>query len=98
MFAYFRGSTAYVYKLAAQYGLRFVIYDNLLGGEQEKEAPMERVIAAAISSSVITTLIAYPLDFAHGRMAADMSKKPTLVKDSSSFKAGAKGNRKTLEM
>ena len=104
MFAYYRGSTAYVYKLAAQYGLRFVIYDNLLNsvddssGEQEGEAPFSKVLAAAIGSALITTLVVYPLDLAHGRMGADMSKKPALIKESSSYKAGAKGNKKTLAM
>jgi hypothetical protein len=30
-------------------------------------------------TALITTTFTYPLDLAHGRMAADMSKKPSLV-------------------
>jgi len=54
-------------------------------------------MGAALGSALFTTLIAYPLDLAHGRMAADMSKKPALIKDSRNMTAG-KGNKKTLLM
>jgi len=29
-------------------------------------------------TSLLTTTLTYPLDLAHGRMAADMSKKPSV--------------------
>mmetsp|Transcript_26135 Transcript_26135/g.32674 ORF Transcript_26135/g.32674 Transcript_26135/m.32674 type:complete len:114 (-) Transcript_26135:426-767(-) len=96
MFAYFRGSTAFVYKLAAQHFARFLVYDNLVGANADK-APFTQVLAAATGSAVFTTALAYPLDLAHGRMAADMSKKPALIKDAKSQTVG-KGNRKSLTM
>lgn len=36
---------------------------------------------AATATAVVTTLATYPLDLAHGRMAADMSKKATIAVD-----------------
>ena len=33
LFAFYRGTTAFVYKLAVQHGARFLIYDNLLGAQ-----------------------------------------------------------------
>jgi len=35
-------------------------------------------IGASLLTAVFTTLTVYPLDLAHGRMAADMSKKQSL--------------------
>jgi hypothetical protein len=55
------------------------------------------VIGAATGSALFTSLVSYPLDFAHGRMAADMSKKPALIKDARTSMAG-KGSRKMLTM
>jgi len=70
------------------------MFDNLLGKSAD-DAPFVQVLAAATGSALFTTLFAYPLDLAHGRMAADMSKKPALIKDARSMTAG-KGNRKTM--
>jgi hypothetical protein len=36
-------------------------------------------LTAATLTALFTTLVTYPLDLAHGRMAADMSKKPTIA-------------------
>ena len=55
------------------------------------------MIGAATGSAIFTTLFAYPLDLAHGRMAADMSKKPALIKDAARSTAG-KANRKTFSL
>lgn len=35
-------------------------------------------LGAATFTSLLTTTLTYPLDFAHGRMAADLSKKPSV--------------------
>ena len=94
MFAYYRGTSAYIAKLVTQHASRFLIYDNLIG-TQANSAPFSQVLAAATGSAIFTTLLAYPLDLAHGRMAADMSKKPALIKDSRNMTVG-KGNRKTM--
>ena len=61
-------------------------------------APTSAIVGAATASALFTTAVTYPLDLAHGRMAADMSKKPPLVKDSRGAGAGTKGNKKTLSM
>lgn len=44
-------------------------------------------IAASTVTALFTTFCTYPLDLAHGRMAADMSKKPSIVIDRESQKA-----------
>lgn len=58
---------------------------------------MAKIVPAATGSALFTTLVSYPFDLAQGRMAADMSKKPSLQKDSRAS-ATTKGNRKTLAM
>ena len=100
MFAFYRGTTAYIYKLSMQHGIRFLMYENLsylISDGRTNELSSLQVIGSATVSALITTAAAYPLDLAHGRMAADMSKKPALVKDSSSYTTG-KGNSKTMTM
>ena len=98
MFAFYRGTSAFVYKLIVQYSARFVMYENLVGrfGDGDKASPLH-VVGAATGSALFTTLVSYPLDLAHGRMSADMSKKPALIKDASAYTSG-KGNKKTLTM
>lgn len=64
-------------------------------GKQADSAPFLQVLAAATGSAIFTTLLSYPLDLAHGRMAADMSKKPALIKDSRRKNTG-KGNQKSM--
>ena len=86
MFAFYRGSTAYVYKLCVQHFTRFFIYENFVGALAEAQGKHQQpsfgqTVAAATASGVFTTLVAYPLDLAHGKMAADMSKKPALGLD-----------------
>jgi hypothetical protein len=39
------------------------------------------VVLASSFTALLTTLLTYPLDLAHGRMAADMSKKPSIIVD-----------------
>lgn len=97
MFAFYRGTSAFVYKLAVQHGARFLMYENLLGDTTREDPSALKVMAASTGSALFTTLVSYPLDLAQGRMAADMSKKPTLTKDSRAT-ANSKGNRKTLAM
>jgi type IV secretory pathway VirB6-like protein len=36
-------------------------------------------VGAATFTALLTTAATYPLDLAHGRMAADMSKKVSMV-------------------
>ena len=36
-------------------------------------------MGAATFTALLTTAVTYPLDLAHGRMAADMSKKVSVV-------------------
>ena len=73
------------------------MYENLIGKHGD-DAPLIQVLGASLGSAIFTTLVAYPLDLAHGRMAADMSKKPALIKDAQSMSSSAKGNRKSLLM
>jgi hypothetical protein len=40
-----------------------------------------KVFAASMVSSIFATTLSYPLDLAHGKMAADMSKKPSLLQN-----------------
>ena len=40
-------------------------------------------LIAAVATGVATTTLTYPLDIVHGRMAADMSKKPPVIVDKS---------------
>ena len=49
-----------------------------------------QTLAASLVSALVTTTIAYPLDLAHGRMAADMSKKPSLFIEENAFMAAGK--------
>lgn len=41
---------------------------------------MNSVLASSFTA-LLTTIVTYPLDLAHGRMAADMSKKPSIIMD-----------------
>ena len=97
MFAFYRGTTAYFYKLLVQHGARFLLYENLISAGGNKDPTPMQTVAAATASALFTTLLAYPLDLAHGRMAADMSKKPALGADQRTPMAG-KTNRRTLLM
>lgn len=102
MFAFYRGTTAYVYKLCAQYLARFFMYENIISlqtGQSESRQPgLLQSIAAATASGLFTTLIAYPLDLAHGRMAADMSKKPAIGMDSRTPVAAKLNTKRTILM
>lgn len=74
MFAYYRGFNAQCYKFAINYGAKFLFFDEL-------EKQMESTFQASIVTAVAVTLISYPFDLAQGRMAGDMSKKPSLMGD-----------------
>jgi hypothetical protein len=39
------------------------------------EGSSVQTLLASTASAIITTTLAYPLDLAHGRMAAEMTKK-----------------------
>ena len=71
------------------------MYENLIGGKDQQPSPLH-VIGAATVSAVVTTAIAYPLDLAHGRMAADMSRKPALIKDARVIKKNKGGKTMLL--
>ncbi len=70
-FAYYRGFSALSFKLLANYGLKFVVFDQL-------ESKINNKILASVNTAVLITLITYPLDIAQARMQGDMSKKPSL--------------------
>ena len=82
MFAFYRGTNALIYKLSVQYGVRFLLYENIinttLANDKSSEVTKTHLLLASIGTALVTTTLAYPLDLAQGRMAADMSKKPSL--------------------
>lgn len=69
------------YKLAINYGLKFLVFDRL---EQELGSTVRASMATALS----VTLLSYPLDVAQARMASDMSKKPSVFTDAQTKKKG----------
>lgn len=68
--------------LALQHTIRFFSYDYIYGltGQYTKDAHQRTLIASTVAA-LLTTTICYPFDLAHGRMAADMSKKPSVYVD-----------------
>jgi hypothetical protein len=83
MFAFYRGNNAFIYKLAITHALRFTLYETIFQKfnsltDQERPGFIESAGAASITA-LLTTAVTYPLDLAHGRMAADMSKKTSVV-------------------
>ena len=57
--------------------MKYFLYDRILGYENGFLGAM----LAGVSTGILTTTITYPLDLVHGRMAADMSKKPPAIVD-----------------
>eukprot|EP00347_Sterkiella_histriomuscorum_P019218 403342489 len=82
LLAYFRGINAFVYKLILQNTIKFGLYEtvfqSLNHSRNNPEFSVINSIGAATLTGVLTTTLTYPLDFAHGRMSADMSKKPSV--------------------
>lgn len=82
--AFYRGNNALIYKLTAAQALRFVMYERLLS--TAKTTMGDNIFSVLLSStltSLVLTSVSYPLDLVHGRMAADMSKKPSLYSNKS---------------
>ena len=68
MFAFYRGSNALIYKLTVQYGVRFLLYENILNTAfaktKDSEITKTQLFAASITTALVTTTLAYPLDLA----------------------------------
>lgn len=56
-----RGMMPLMYKLSAQYGLRFAVYEHVMRGEYKN---VNNSYAAATAAAVALTLATYPLDLA----------------------------------
>ncbi|TNV77496.1 hypothetical protein FGO68_gene2474 [Halteria grandinella] len=82
LLSFYRGNNAYLYKLAIQHILKFMLYETVFqqfNHKNKNDLNLTGTIAAASATAIVTTAITYPLDLAHGRMAADMSKKTIVV-------------------
>lgn len=83
MAAYYRGNNALIYKIVISHALKFTLYETLFQSfsahKPEAVAPFLPSVGAATFTALLTTAVTYPLDLAHGRMAADMSKKTSVV-------------------
>ena len=82
MFAFWRGGNSLIYKLTLQHSFRFFVYDaaiNQLSKNREKKLDSKTLIGlSSVISALCTTTVTYPFDMAQGKMAADMSQKPSL--------------------
>ncbi|CDW82930.1 guanylate-binding n-terminal domain containing protein [Stylonychia lemnae] len=72
---------AYVYKIALQHSMKFFLYETVFQELKNDNNPFVSSMGAAMLTALFTTTVTYPLDLVHGRMAADMSKKPTVFQD-----------------
>ena len=74
--ALFRGAPPLAMNLALQHTVRFFSYDyiNIISGQYINDVKQKTLLASTVSA-LLTTVLSYPFDLAHGRMAADMSKK-----------------------
>ena len=83
LMSFYRGNNAYIYKLVVQHALKFTLYETLFQQYNHKankeELNIPASIAAASATALLTTAVTYPFDLAHGRMAADMSKKANVI-------------------
>ena len=77
--AYFRGNNALIYKTVINHALKFALYETAFQGLNESNSAFVSSLLAGTFTALFTTAITYPLDLAHGRMAADMSKKTHVV-------------------
>lgn len=75
--AFYRGNAAYIYKMTIDFGLKFYLYEKVFSYDNG----FFGTLIAGLATGVICTTVTYPLDLAHGRMAADMSKKPPAIVD-----------------
>lgn len=74
---------ALIYKLVLEHTIKFSLYESVFqhlknGPYNNPEYSFVNSVIAATVTGVATTTLTYPLDFAHGRMAADMTKKPSI--------------------
>ena len=71
---------ALFYKLAITHAVKFTLYETVFQNfNKQSDNQVFASIGAAAFTALLTTTLTYPLDLAHGRMAADMSKKPSAV-------------------
>jgi Mitochondrial carrier protein len=77
--AYYRGTNALIYKLVLTHAMKFTLYETIFSNLNESNSHFTSSVGAATFTALLTT---YPLDLAHGRMAADMSKKVSIVANS----------------
>ena len=59
--------------------MRVTLYEAVFNHLSKENAPLISSIGASTFTALLTTAVTYPLDLAHGRMAADMSKKVSVV-------------------
>lgn len=78
LFAYFRGSNALVYRLTLTHAMKFSLYETVFQNLKQDGAFVAS-LGASTFTALLTTAVTYPLDLAHGRMAGDMSKKPSVI-------------------
>ena len=77
--AYYRGTNALIYKLVLTHAMKFTLYETVFGHLNQSNSHLASTMGAATFTALLTTAVTYPLDLAHGRMAADMSKKVSVV-------------------
>lgn len=70
-FAYYRGMNALIYKLVATHFASYLIHDELTAKFGAWKS--------SLLTSLCVTFVSYPLDSVHCRMAADCSKKPSIL-------------------
>jgi hypothetical protein len=60
--------------------MKITLYETVFQGLQNTtNSTYLSSLVAALTTSVLTTVATYPFDLAHGRMAADMSKKQNII-------------------
>jgi hypothetical protein len=84
LLSFYRGNNGYIYKLAISHAVKFTLYETIfqeynVKAKTESDVNLTASIAGASATALVTTALTYPLDLAHGRMAADMSKKANVI-------------------
>lgn len=59
--------------------MRITLYETVFDHLKQKNAPLVSSMGASMFTALLTTAATYPLDLAHGRMSADMTKKASSV-------------------
>jgi hypothetical protein len=59
-------------------GMKFFFYETFFQNLKQ-ECTFIASLGASTATALLTTALTYPLDLAHGRMAADMSKKANVL-------------------